>query len=41
MEPIGDIDPPCGISDVWFQGRARRSISDPFGKTEVWIARFQ
>lgn len=41
VEQIANLDLPCGITDVWFQGRAQRDRSDPSGKLELRIARYQ
>lgn len=40
-EHIDDLVLPEGISDVWFQGRARRDHDQLLGKSELWLARFQ
>lgn len=42
VEPVDDLILPEGISDVWFEGRARR-VDDqlPARTMEIWLARFQ
>lgn len=41
IEHVDDLVLPEGISDVWFQGRAKRNGDSLRGPTAVWLARFQ
>lgn len=41
VEPVADFALPEGISDVWFEGRARREPGPGPGTTHLWLARFQ
>ncbi|MGC3023188.1 hypothetical protein [Brevibacterium sp. FAM 24630] len=41
VEQIANLELPCGITNVWFQGRAQRVRSDPTEKLELRIARYQ
>lgn len=41
IEHVDDIVLPEGISDVWFQGRARREPGEVLGTTHLWLARFK
>lgn len=40
-ERLDDLVLPQGISDVWFRGRARRDSGEPWGATELRVARFR
>lgn len=41
VEEVNDLILPGGISDVWFEGRARKNAQQPFGSMTILLARYQ